>query len=483
MQSIRNSLLLAAVLLGSISSDAAEKPNVIVIMADDLGYGDLSCYGATELATPHIDRLASEGLRFTSGYCSASTCTPTRYSFLTGTYAFRSEGTGIAPPNSPAIIKPGTETLPSLLQKAGYGTAVIGKWHLGNGSRYHPSQQGYEFAAVVSGPHLPGQFRVPGQPTLKPGKDQYRTEFEADLSTSFIKQNKDQPFFLMVSPYAVHIPLGALSDKVAKYRARAKATQADLPNPIYAAMVEHCDDLVGEIIDTVEAEGLTENTMIVFTSDNGGLYRRYDYHDPAVDDTVADLAPLRGEKGNLYEAGIRVPLIIKYPPQIKSGSISTEPTISYDFYPTFVQLAGGQLPANQSIDGKDLGPIFENPAAQLDRDALYWHYPHYHHGRPASCIRSRDWKLIDYHDESGDIELYQLANDLSETTNLAAQETSRTTQLKNQLRDWRQQVLAAMPIPNPSYDPDRAHEWWSTRTGKPVPSHLRKKYPPTEKDL
>ena len=287
----------------------------------------------------------------------------------------------------------------------------------------------------------------------------------------------------MVSPYAVHIPLGALSDKVAKYRARAKATQADLPNPIYAAMVEHCDDLVGEIIDTVEAEGLTENTMIVFTSDNGGLYRRYDYHDPAVDDTVADLAPLRGEKGNLYEAGIRVPLIIKYPPQIKSGSISTEPTISYDFYPTFVQLAGGQLPANQSIDGKDLGPIFENPAAQLDRDALYWHYPHYHHGRPASCIRSRDWKLIDYHDESGDIELYQLANDLSETTNLAAQETSRTTQLKNQLRDWRQQVLAAMPIPNPSYDPDRAHEWWSTRTGKPVPSHLRKKYPPTEKDL
>ena len=473
---------------------AAARPNIILIFIDDLGWKDVGCYGSSFIDTPRIDQLAQEGIRFTDFYAAGTVCSPTRCAVQSGQNQARIGITDfisghwrpferVITPRPTMALPLDTVTVAESLQSAGYETGYIGKWHLGNGARYHPSQQGYDFTAVIGGPHLPGQFRVGDNPNLKPEPNQYRTEFEAQLSSDFIKKNKNEPFFLMVSPYAVHIPLGAMSKKVEKYRARAEARGTKLPNPVYAAMVEHCDDLVGQIVDTVEAEGLTDKTMIVFTSDNGGLYRRYDYHNPEVDDTVADLSPLRGEKGNLYEGGIRVPLIVKFPPKIKAGSISREPTISYDFYPTFVNLAGGELPSNQSIDGMDLSPLFQDPRAQLDRDAIHWHYPHYHHGRPASCIRARDWKLIEYHDQSGDIELFQISKDLSESNELSTQLPARTNELRKQLQNWRQRVLAAMPIPNPSYDSDRAHEWWSTRTGKPVPSHLRKKYPPTEKDL
>ena len=273
---------------------------------------------------------------------------------------------------------------------------------------------------MINGPHLPGRYRVQGRPDLKPGPDQYRTDFEADLCVNFIKDNRERPFFLMLSPFAVHIPLAAMSDKVEKYRRKAAELKRELPHPVYAAMIEHCDEMVGRIVDAIDDTGLSDNTMVIFTSDNGGLYRRYDYREQA-DDTVADLAPLKGEKGSLHEGGVRVPLIVKYPPLSKAGTVCSEPAITYDFYPTLVDLAGGKLPRNQTIDGLSLRPLLSDPHAKLDRDALHWHYPHYHHDRPASSIRQRDWKLIEYLDGTGDVELYQISKDIGETKNLASE--------------------------------------------------------------
>ena len=324
------------------------------------------------------------------------------------------------------------------------------------------------------------RYRVQSPGVQKPRPGQYRTEFEADLCTEFVMKNKDKPFFLMLSPFAVHIPLGAMSAKVDKYTKRAADTKRELPHPVYAAMVEHCDDMVGRIVKAVEKAGLTEKTMIVFTSDNGGLYRRYDYREEA-DDNVSSQAPLKGEKGSLHEGGVRVPLIVKYPPIVKPGTVCSEPTISYDFYPTFVDLAHGKLPAGQTIDGLSLKPLLADSTARLTRNALHWHYPHYHHDRPASSIRERDWKLIEYLDGTGDVEIYNLAEDLGETKNLVKLRAGRVADLKKKLQQWRQQVTARMPYPNPHYDEKRAGEWWSMRTGQPVDSGGRKRFPPTEK--
>jgi uncharacterized sulfatase len=179
---------------------------------------------------------------------------------------------------------------------------------------------------------------------------------------------------------------------------------------------------------------------------------------------------------------VRVPLIIKYPALVQPGGTCAEPTITYDFYPTFVDLAGGQLPRHQTIDGLSLRPLLKEPGCQLNRDALFWHYPHYHHDRPASSIRERDWKLIEYLDNTGDVELYHLAQDMGETKNLSSERPGRVADLKRKLASWRQQVIARMPVPNPQYDPDRAGEWWSMRKGEPVDSSSRRRFPPTEKD-
>jgi uncharacterized sulfatase len=371
-------------------------------------------------------------------------------------------------------------TIAESLSESGYRTGYVGKWHLGVGDGYHPSQQGYDFAAVINGPHLPGKFQVHGNAKKKPRADQYRTDFEAELSVDFIQRNRDRPFFLMVSPFAVHIPLAAMSNKVEKYRRRAEQRNVDLPHPVYAAMVEHCDDLVGGIVAAIDAAGLTQNTMIVFTSDNGGLIRRYDYQ-PAADNIVASLAPLKGEKGSLHEGGIRVPLIVQYPPLIEPGGICAEPAVSHDFFPTFAALAKSPLPKNQTLDGKNLLPLFDNPRAQLEREAIYWHYPHYHHDRPASCIRKRDWKLLEYLDGSGDIELYKINEDIGETVNLVAQDPERVRRMRRELQAWRQSVGARMPISNPSHNPQRAPEWWNLLTGQPVPSLKRTRFPETER--
>ena len=471
----------------------AEKPNIIFVFIDDLGWKDLGCYGNDFVDTPHIDNLASSGIRFTDAYAAGAVCSPTRCAVQSGQNQARIGITAHIPghwrpfervitPLTTMALPLDTVTVAEALKESGYATGYVGKWHLGRGPGFQPDDQGYDFTAVIGGPHLPGKYSVQGRADLQPQANQYRTDFEADLSIDFIKKNKDRPFFLMLSPFAVHIPLGAMSEKVDKYLQRARTSGRSLPHPVYAAMIEHCDDMLGRIVDTVNDEGLTNDTMIVFTSDNGGLRSRYDYR-PGADDIVTSLAPLKGEKGSLHEGGVRVPLIVKYPRLAPAGAVCSEPTISYDFYPTFVDFAGGTLPQSQTIDGISLRPLLKKPQAKLPRAVLHWHYPHYHHDRPASSIRQRDWKLIEYLDGTNDVELYRLATDIGETTNLARDNPGRVKDLQNKLRDWRHQISARMPIPNPSYDATRASEWWNMRTGKPIDSDGRRRFPPMEKDV
>ena len=468
------------------------KPNVILVMIDDLGWPDVGCYGNTFVDTPNIDALAKSGMRFTDFYAAGAVCSPTRCAVQTGQNQARIGITAHIPghwrPFERVITPQVTMGLPNdivtigdAMKASGYRTGYIGKWHLNDSAGFDPSSKGYDFSAVINGAHYEGRYRVKGRKDLKPKPNQYRTDFEAELAKNFIRKNKDEPFFLMVSPFAVHIPLGAMADKVKKYRQRAKAQGIDLPHPVYAAMIEHCDDMMGRIVESVEKAGLTGNTMIIFTSDNGGLYRRYDYQEKA-DDSVASMKPLAGEKGTLYEGGIRVPLIVKFPGVVTAGGTCKVPTISYDFFPTLVAAAGGELPTNQTVDGLNLMPLLDGSAKSLDRDALYWHYPHYHHSRPSGCIREGDWKLIQYLDGSGDVELFNLKDDYGESKNLAADMPARRKELIAQLSKWRQSVLAKMPLKNPSYDPNRASEWWSRRAGKPVDSAARKRFPPTDQD-
>jgi uncharacterized sulfatase len=486
-------LLACSLALGVASTRAADRPNIIFIFVDDLGWGDVGCYGNGFIDTPRIDQLAAEGVRFTDFYASGAVCSPTRCAVQSGQNQARIGITAhipghwrpfervITPPTRMALPLD-TITVAESLQETGYRTGYVGKWHLGTGAHFGPAQQGYEFAAEINGAHLPGKYKCLNPDLPQPRKDQFRTDYEADLCEQFIREHAHAPFFLMLSPYQVHIPLASKSELVEKYRQRAAEQKRELPHPVYAAMVEEVDDLVGRVVDAVEAQGLTEKTMIVFTSDNGGLYRRYDYQEQA-DDNVSSLAPLKGEKGSLHEGGIRIPMIVKYPGQVEPGTTCAEPAISHDFYPTFVDAAGGELPAHQTIDGLSLLPLFADPEAQLPRPALHWHYPHYHHDRPASAIRERDWKLIEYLDGTGDIEFYHLATDLGETKNLEAERKGKIADLRKKLATWRTKVIASMPIPNPSYDAERAHEWWSRRTGEPLDSSARKRFPQTEKDL
>ena len=477
----------------ALTCHADSQPNIVLIFIDDLGWKDVGCYGNDFVETPHIDQLAASGMRFTDFYAAGAVCSPTRCAVQSGQNQARIGITAHIPghwrpferiltPLTTMALPLDTVTIAESLQQVGYKTGYVGKWHLGNNAIHQPQHQGYEFSAVIGGPHLPTKYRTQNKSVPQPKPGQYRTEYEADLSIDFIRANRDEPFFLMVSPFAVHIPLGAMSDKVDKYKAKAQQAGVDLPHPVYAAMVEHVDDMVGRIVEAIANAGIEDETMVIFTSDNGGLYRRYDYRE-AADDNVTSMAPLKGEKGSLHEGGVRVPLIVKYPPLIKAGTTCSEPTISYDFYPTFVELAGGELPANQTIDGLSLKPLFDQPESKLDRDALHWHYPHFHHDRPASSIRERDWKLIEYLDGSGDVEIYHLANDIGETKNLVQERKGKVADLRSKLAKWRVETLARMPIPNPNYDPERAGEWWSMRTGKVIPSDDRKRFPPTEREL
>ena len=445
--------------VASAQGGAQRPPNIVFLLIDDLGWADLACYGNTFNETPHIDHLAEQGVRFTSAYAACPVCSPTRASILSGQYPARIGITDFipghyrpfaqldVPVNRQQYMPLETVTVAETLKTAGYTTGMIGKWHLG-GMSHLPDKQGFDTMLVTGGRH----FKFDTHPDIELDEDAYLAETLTEHAEAFIEANKDAPFFLYLSHYAVHIPLEARRALIEKYEAKPKPATG-VNNPIYAAMIEHVDDSVGRIMAKLRELDLEENTLVVFMSDNGGLHRRFDEAGPA----VTTNAPLRDEKGTLYEGGIREPLIVRWPGVVDADTTCDEPVTSVDFYPTFLEVSGATQPQVHALDGLSLTPLLKG-GARLTRQDIYWHYPHYHHSTPAGAVRAGDWKLIEFF-EDGRLELYNLRDDIGETRNLAADEPRRAQELQKRLAAWRDSLGAAMPVPNPNYDATRENEW------------------------
>lgn len=451
-------LLLALAAPSSAAGAAGERPNIILILADDLGWADLACYGNTFNETPNLDRLAQQGVRFTQFY-AGPVCSPTRANIQSGQNQarlgitvhipghWRPFAKMVEPPvalNLPLEI----ETFAERLGAAGYRTGYFGKWHLGDES-FSPANQGWQTALETQGNTVP--------PRVAPANPPRRTaEFLTEKALEFIAANREQPFLLQVSHYAVHIPLSTTPELLKKYR--AKPPMPNYPSrPEYAGLLEELDQSVGRIVAKVDELGLGANTLIVFVSDNGGLHREQG------GTVTTSNAPLRSEKGTLYEGGIRVPCIARWTGTIPAGRQSAAIGSTTDFYPTFLEVAKAAFPAGQTLDGVSLLPLFRGTAATLSRDTLHWHLPHYHHSTPASAMRQGDWKLIEFF-ETGALELYNLADDIGETKNLATDQSDRARAMHAALKAWRKDVQAQMPQMNPAHDPAREGEFWSRKS-------------------
>lgn len=444
-------------------------PNVVLILIDDLGYADVGCYGSTFHETPHIDRLAARGERFTQAYAACPVCSPTRASIMTGKYPARLKLTDFlkgkrSPEDSPLLPAPYRDELPldeitlaELLRSAGYATGHVGKWHLGKRG-FWPEDQGFDFNFAGSYSGMPKSYTWPdwkGNPPVEGAfEGQYLADRLTDEACNFIAVNKDRPFFLNFCHYSVHVPLEAKPEKLAKYEAKLNERPpkpGEQCNARYAAMVESVDDSVGRVMEVLERCGIADNTVVLFFSDNGGLSVEEGPHTPATTN-----APLRNGKGYLHEGGIREPLIVAWPQSIAPGSVCNTPVCSIDFLPTLCKLAGVSLTDSgaRNLDGLDISPLFRAPDAPLNRDALYWHYPHFSNqgGRPGGAIRAGVWKLIENY-EFGSIELYNVDEDPGETRNLADAESARAAKMLDTLRAWRRTVDANMPVPNPNYVP------------------------------
>jgi uncharacterized sulfatase len=456
-------------LLGAVSR--AEQPNIVMIVADDLGWADLGCYGNKFNETPNIDRLATEGIKFTQFY-ALPVCSPTRASIQSGEYPARFGLTAHIPghwkpfeklvePPCALAMPHDVYALPQALKDAGYATGHFGKWHLG-GKGSGPGDFGYDEVFEFVGHAIPGPRVVP------PHKGPKRTaEYIGDRAVAFIQKHKAGPFFLHLAHSAVHIPLTTTPELLKKYDAKPKVP-GYRSQSLYAGVLEEMDTSVGRVLEELKKEGLEEKTIGIFVSDNGGLEREVGGWPGTTN------RPLRSEKGTLYEGGIRVPLIVRWPGVTKAASISDAIGITTDFYPTLLEAAGVKPKAGYILDGISLAPVLKDPSAKLDREAIYWHYPHYHHSRPSGAIRMGDFKAIEFFD-TGDVELYNITDDLSETKNLAKEMPEKVAELRQKLKAWRHEVNAQMPQANPAYDPKRVNEWWSRAkvepTEKPGPYH------------
>ena len=442
-------ILLSSLLIGASSFSA--QPNLILILADDLGYADLGCYGNTFNETPNIDRLAAEGMRFTQFY-AGPVCSPTRCNLQSGQDQARFGITQHIPghkrpfarlsdPVVPQQMPLEVETFAECLGKAGYATGYFGKWHLG-GTGFSPADQGWQTAEEIKGNTQPAAD--------KGGLPQRTTDVLACKAGEFIHAHKDKPFLLQISHGAVHIPLSTTPELKKKYD--HKPPMPGYPSqPEYAGLTEELDQSVGRVVEAVEKAGIADNTLILFLSDNGGLEHEQGGR------VVTSNKPLRGEKGTLYEGGIRIPAIARWPGKVPAGSQCSTPLITMDVLPTFVALGGAVMPARQPCDGLSLAAVLRDPVSTLMRDTLYWHLPHYHHSTPASAMRQDDWKLIEFF-EDGSLELYHLKDDPGEQKNLVGTESTRTKSMHATLQAWRKQVKALMPVPNPNYDPAKADQ-------------------------
>jgi arylsulfatase A-like enzyme len=466
---MRNPLLtlLAALWLAGPATHAAEAnrrpPNVILILVDDLGWTDLSCFGSSYYQTPNIDRLASRGMKFTQAYSACTVCSPTRAAIQTGKYPARLHLTDwIAGHNRPfaklkipdwtQYLRTEETTVAEVLKAVGYTTASIGKWHLGN-TNYFPEKHGYDLnLAGYDRGQPPSYFSPYNIPTLTNGPaGEFLTDRESTEAIRFIRANQARPFFLYLPHYAVHTPLMAKAPVIARYKARFEPGMGH-SNATYAGLIESVDDSVGRLAQTLQELKLSEQTLILFTSDNGGLR------------PVTVNTPLRAGKGSAYEGGVRVPFIAVWPGVIKPGTTNTTPIMSIDYLPTLAELAGARVPPG--IDGVSLAGLLKG--TPLAPRSLFWHYPHYHPGgaTPYSAVRRADYRLVEFH-ETGATELYDLAHDVGESHNLVQEEPAKAAELLAELRAWRQSVQAQMPTPNPNHDPAKDEPPRQRKAGRP----------------
>jgi arylsulfatase A-like enzyme len=477
-------LVFPCLLLGLWVMHASEtrKPNIVFFLADDLGYSDLGAYGSTFYETPHLDQLAREGIRFTDAYAACQVCSPTRASIMTGQWPQRTGITDYIAPqggNLPENWNRNTALLPApnqdrlglnaptiakTLQNSGYATFFAGKWHLGP-EGWWPEDQGFDHnlgGNERGGPYGGNRYFSPyGNPRLTDGSPgEHLPDRLAMETAAFIEANHDRPFFAFLSFYSVHTPLMARDDLREKYEKKRRQLGLETrwgredtrdvrlvqDHAIYAGMVEAMDMAVGKVLAKLDELGLRDNTLVIFTSDNGGLSTSEGW-------PTSNL-PLRAGKGWIYEGGIREPLLIRWPAVIQPRTVSREPVSSPDFFPTLVEVAEVRSPQNQLLDGVSLMPIFRG--GSLPERALFWHYPHYGNqgGAPSAAIRRGDWKLIEWMEDQR-VELFHLASDLGEEIDLYREQPRRADELRTELRAWQKEVGARFPTPNPDYDPSR----------------------------
>jgi arylsulfatase A-like enzyme len=438
---------------GGAPNPAARRPNLLVIMADDLGWMDLRVQGNRLLETPNLDRLAAQGMRFTDAYAAAPVCTPTRAAMMTGKSPARLGITNHAPGHRPGFAPKGGTlgeaesqtylglgevTIAERLREAGYATGFIGKWHLSDRKgadasgpwepRLRPEHQGFDRnvgGCQLGGP--PGFFDPYGIPNLPPRRaGEYLPDRLADECITFLRDHRERPFFLCWWDYAVHYPIQAPAALIEKYRGRP-----GVKDPAYAAMIEAMDAAIGRVLRELDELGLATNTLVLFTSDNGSLFGN---------------EPLRANKGFLYEGGIRVPWLVRWPGLVASGTTNRVPVITTDIYPTLLAAAGLPARAGEAPDGESLLPVLRQTGA-LRRQALYFHYPNYafhQRNRLGSALRDGDWKLI-RNDDDGSLELYDLAADPGETRDLAAARPEMARTLNAQLEAWLKSSGARRP--------------------------------------
>ena len=465
------------------TTTAAERPNIVVILADDLGWADLPMYGNRFNEAPNLQRMANEGMLFTDAYAAAPVCSPTRASIQSGQYPARVGITDFIPGhwrpyekvrvpiNRTQYLPTEIPTVAESLKRAGYTTGYFGKWHLGEKVKgCHPLEQGYDEANVGE-----GYFNTKFNPPRPQDSDKIISERLTRFASEFIRKNKEQPFFLFIAHWDVHCALDAEKARVDTFLKKPKVPEYPC-NAFYAACIAHMDHSVGQILDVLQQEGLDEKTMVVFFSDNGGSISENKY--PGVKEEkhpmvsprlgvyqdgdplkyiMTSNVPLRNEKGSVYEGGIRDPLIVRYPGKIKPRSTSRDVVTSVDFYPTFLELAHAAAPAGHVLDGVSLLPVLTGGTPVAER-AVYWHYPVYHHDTPAAAIRKGPWKLIE-NLENGSTSLYNLETDIGETTDLSKVYPQNHSDLYAKLKQWQKSVDAKLPVPNPDFNESRRMEW------------------------
>jgi arylsulfatase A-like enzyme len=453
---IRYACIQLLCLLTAAASYAQQRPNIILVLADDLGWKDLGCTGAEYYETPNIDAFAKTGMRFTQAYAGASNCAPSRACLISGMYGPR---TGIytvgrsdrgraadrrlIPVTNRTKLDTGLLTLPRILQQNGYVTAVTGKWHLGP----NPLQQGFDvnIAGGMNG-HPSSYFSPYRLPSLSEGPEgEYLTDRLTTEAIRFMAAQKQQPFFLYLPHYAVHTPLQAPEGLVQQYRHKKPVNGQG--NAVYAAMIESMDRNFGRLLKAVDSLGLGENTIIIFSSDNGGIRH------------VSSQSPLRAGKGSYYEGGIRVPLLVYWKGRVPAGAVCNSPVINLDLYPTLLDITGIRAP--ESLDGISIKKLWRTPEAGLPQRSLFWHFPIYLESyagaadqsrdtlfrtRPGSAMRQGKWKLIEYFEDKA-LELFDLKKDPGETHNLAATNTQQARKMQDMLQRWRAQTHAGLPTP------------------------------------